>query len=58
VVDPAHVPALVYASDLSAPIRQIYGMAVDHQGNLYITAGLGVSRIDPQGVLTDFAGKR
>jgi sugar lactone lactonase YvrE len=58
VVDPAHVPALVYASDLSAPIRQIYGMAGDHQGNLYISDGLAVSRIDPQGVLTDFAGKR
>jgi hypothetical protein len=59
VVDPGHLPALVYASDLSAPIRQIYGMAADRHGNLYITDGLAsVYRIDPKGVLTVFAGKR
>jgi len=59
VVDPRHLPALVYASALSAPIRQIYGMAVDRHGNLYISDGLAsVYRIDPQGVLTLFAGKR
>jgi hypothetical protein len=59
VVDRAHLPALVYASDLSAPIRQIYGMAADRHGNLYISDGLAsVYRIDPQGVLTIFAGKR
>ena len=59
VVDPGHLPALVYSSDLSAPIRQIYGMAADRHGNLYIADGLAsVYRIDPQGVLTVFAGKR
>ncbi|MEA2630230.1 MAG: hypothetical protein QOE66_449 [Chloroflexota bacterium] len=59
VVDLGHLPALVYASDLSAPIRQIYGMAVDRHDNLYISDGLAsVYRIDPQGVLTIFAGKR
>ncbi len=43
---------------LDASLPGLAGVAMDAAGNLYVCAGTSVYRIDTNGILTRFAGKR
>jgi hypothetical protein len=44
---------------LEAPLPELYGLAIDASGALYLADGnTSVYRVDTKGILTLFAGKR
>ena len=42
---------------LSASLKTIFGMAFDADGNLFLSTGFRIRRIDPSGTITTVAGK-